>query len=280
MKKPPIATILYNPDNSTYERIKSAIDFGYEVYIFDNSPDLNSKLFVSENKNKVRYFTYDRNVGIGPALRLICSTAFDNGSEHLLFFDQDTIFTEETLNFIIDYLSESSVGENSAKSDKFLSVTFRDAVINRKRGIIEQAIIGKYSVNVVDFTISSGTLFSLKNLKNIGWHDESFKVDGVDYAICISAESNGLKIAEISNTPGLDHETNQGNKIFRFMFKTYSGRKYSLFRIRDYIYSSLRLAVKSFKVNKKNTLRILMMLFIYIFQQIIFRISIEIANEK
>lgn len=276
MKKPIIATILYNPDISTYERIKSAIEYGYEVYIFDNSPDITSKLFIVENKDKVRYFTFDKNVGIGPALRLICSTAYYEGSKNLLFFDQDTIFTKETLSFIFDYLGQSLSGENSDKTSKLLSVTFRDIAISRKRGILEQISIGKYSVNVVDFTISSGTLFSLENLKKIGWHDESFKVDGVDYSVCISAQSADLAIGEIFNTPGIDHETNQGNSKFSFFGKRYSARRYSLFRIRNYVSSSLRLVFRSIKFNRKATLRLLMMLIIYINKQFLLRISKEI----
>ena len=276
MKKPIIATILYNPDISTYARIKSAIEYGYEVYIFDNSPDVTSKLFIVENKDKVRYFTFDKNVGIGPALRLLCSTAYYEGNENLLFFDQDTIFTKETLSFICDYLSQSSSGENSDKPYKLLSVTFRDTVINRKRGIIEQIFVGKYSVNVVDFTISSGTLFSLENLKKIGWHDDSFKVDGVDYSVCISAQSAHLAIGEIFNTPGLDHESYQGNSTFSFFGKRYRGRRYSFFRIKDYVSSSLRLIFRSIKFNRKATLRLLMMLIIYINKQFLLRMSKEI----
>jgi rhamnosyltransferase len=273
MKKPVIATILYNPDNSTYKRIKSVLNYGYEVYLFDNSPDLNSKLFLEENRNNLRYFTYDKNIGIGPALRLICSTAFFDGNESLLYFDQDTIFNEETLNFILDYLNESSEDINSSKKEKILSVTFRDAALDRKNGIIQKMSIGKYLVNIVDFTISSGTLFSLENLKKIGWHDDSYKVDGVDYSICISAEAKGLIIAEIFDTPYLDHETKQGNVNFRFLFKTYSGRRYSMFRIKDYICSSLRLTARSIRINKRLTRRLLKMLIYYLFIQLVIRVS-------
>lgn len=276
MKKPIIATILYNPDQLIYDRIKSAIEYGYEVYIFDNSPDITSKLFIQENKNKVRYFTFDKNVGIGPALRLICSTAYYEGNKNLLFFDQDTVFTEETLGFIADYLNQASSHDNSAASDKLLSVTFRDTVINRKRGILEQISIGKYSVYIVDFTISSGTLFSLENLKKVGWHDDSFKVDGVDYSVCIAAQSDLLTIGEIFDTPGLDHETCQGNSTFSFFGKRYCARRYSFFRIKDYVCSSLRLIFRSIRFNRKATLRLLMMLIIYINKQFLLRISKEI----
>ena len=91
-KKPIIAIILYKPDHSTYERIKTAIAEGYKLYIFDNFPEDKSKLLIEEHKNNIKYFTFDKNVGIGPALKLMCATAYYEENQYLLYFDQDTIF--------------------------------------------------------------------------------------------------------------------------------------------------------------------------------------------
>jgi len=266
-KKPIIAIILYKPDHSTYRRIKTAIAEGYFLYIFDNSPDDKSKLFIEEHKKNIRYFTFDKNVGIGPALRLMCATAYYEGYQNLLYFDQDTIYNKETLKYIFGYINESSDTINFIRRKKILSVTFRDAVTNRKEKQFKKISIGKYDLNIVDFTISSGTLFSLENLKKVGWHDESYYMDGVDYYICLSAEAVGLKVAEIFNTPGLDHQTEQGNKNYKFLFKTYSGRKYPIYRIKNYIYSSFRLTIKSVLIGSKKTLKILKMLVVYVLTQ-------------
>lgn len=275
-KKPIIAIILYKPDHSTCQRIKTAIAEGYKLYIFDNFPDDKSKLLIEEHKENIRYFTFDRNVGIGPALKLMCATAYYEENRNLLYFDQDTIYNKETLKYIFDYINECSDTINFIRREKILSVTFRDAATNRKEKQLQKISIGKYELNIVDFTISSGTLFSLENLKKVGWHDESYYIDGVDYYICLSAEAAGLKVAEIFNTPGLDHDTEQGNKSYKFLFKTYSGRKYSIYRIKDYVNSSLKLTVKSALMGSKKTLKILKMLIIYILTQSL----IYISNEK
>ena len=272
-KKPIIAIILYKPDHSAYQRIKTAIAEGYFLYIFDNFPNDKTKLLIEEHKKNIRYFTFDKNVGIGPALRLMCATAYYKGYQNLLYFDQDTIYNSETLKYIFGYINESSNTINFIRLEKILSVTFRDALTNRKEKQFKKISIGKYDLNVVDFTISSGTLFSLENLKKVGWHDESYYMDGVDYYICLSAEAVGLKVAEIFNTPGLDHQTEQGNKNYKFLFKTYSGRKYPIYRIKNYIYSSFRLTIKSVLIGSKKTLKILKMLAVYILTQALIYIS-------
>lgn len=274
-RRPIIATILFKPHQSTYSRLKIALDYGYELYIFDNSPGINTKLFVEENIKNIRYFTFEKNVGIGPALRLMCSTAYFVGNQNLLYFDQDTIFNNETLNYILGFINESSDIMHFRQREKILSVTFRDAELNRKEDINQQILISDYKVNFVDFTINSGTLFSLENLKKVGWHDESYYIDGVDYSICLSADAKGLKIAEIFDTPGLDHESKQGNKNYKFIFHTYNGRRYPLYRQKDYVYSSLRLIVKSLFINRKKTKMLLRMLLIYVFSQLLFYISKE-----
>ena len=274
-KKPIIATTLYKPDHSTYRRIQTAIAEGYKIYIFDNLPDEKSRLLTEEQKINIRYFTFDKNVGIGPALKLMCATAYYEENRYLLYFDQDTIYNKETLKYIFDYINESSENINIIRKEKILSVTFRGTATNRTKKQFHKISIGKYDLNIADFTINSGTLFSLEKLKNVGWHDESYYIDGVDYYICLSAKAAGFKVAEIFNTPGLDHNTEQGNKSFKFLFITYRGRKYAIYRIKDYIKSSLKLTVKSALIDSKKTLKILKMLIVYILTQFLIYISKE-----
>jgi GT2 family glycosyltransferase len=280
-KKPIIAIILYKPEHSTYQRIKMAIGEGYKLYIFDNYPCDKSKLLTEEYRNNIRYFTFDKNMGIGPALKLMCATAYYEGNRELLYFDQDAIYNKETLEYIFGYINESSNILYLNRLEKILSVTFRDAATNRKEKQIQKKIsIGNYILNIVDFTISSGTLFYLGNLKKVGWHDEGYYMDGVDYSICLSAEATGLKVAEIFNTPGLDHNAEQANRNYKFLFKTFSGRKYPIYRIKDYVNSSLKLIVKSTLLGSKKKFRILKMLIIYIIIQSLIYISKENNNER
>ncbi len=274
-KKPIIATILYKPDQSTYKRIRAAIADGYEFYMFDNFPDDKSKSFIDEYKHRIRYFTFNENVGIGPALKLMCATAYEEDNRYLLYFDQDTIYNKDTLDYIYDYIHTSSEPITFNQKVKILSVTFRDAATRRKEKQVQKISIGKYNLNIVDFTISSGTLFSLENLKKVGWHDESYYIDGVDYYICLSARAAGFKVAEIYNTPGLDHNTEQGYQKYKFLFKRYNGRKYPLNRIKDYLNASLKLIIKSASINTRLTFRIIRLLISYLLIQSLIYLSTE-----
>jgi len=275
-KIPLIATILYKPNDSTYQRIRLAISEGYKIYIFDNSPNNKSRIFIREHNKDIRYFTFGKNVGIGPALKLMCATAYYEKNQNILYFDQDTIYNKGTLKYIYNYIVASSDTTNIIQRENIFSVTFRDATTKRKEKRYKNISIGKYNLYIVDFTISSGTLFSLEKLRKVGWHDENYYIDGVDYAICLSAEKAGFKVAEILNTPGLDHETEQKYKRYKFFFKTYRGRKYPINRIIDYVKSSLKLIAKSTLMDSKKTIIILKFLIIFILTQFL----IYISNEK
>ena len=275
-QKPVIATILYGPNDSTYHRIHLAISEGYKIYVFDNSPDNRSRLFIREHSKDIRYFTFDKNVGIGPALKLMCATAYYEENRTLLYFDQDTIYNKETLNYIYGFIAHSATSTNILQTKNILSVTFRDALTNRKEEQYKNISIGIYDLYTVDLTITSGTLFFLDKLKSVGWHNDNYYVDGVDYSICLSAEKAGFIVTEILNTPGLDHETEQEYASFRFIFKTYKGHKFPINRIIDYIRASLILIAKSALMGSKKAMIILKLLVIFIFTQFM----IHISNDK
>ena len=69
------------------------------------------------------------------------------------------------------------------------------------------------------------------------WFDKRYFVDGVDYSFCIKSKINKFKITEIYNTPGLDHESEQGNFPLKLHNKQISGRLYPVSRNIDFIKS-------------------------------------------
>lgn len=279
-KKPIIALILYRADDSAYCRMKVAVDEGYRLFIFDNFPSDKSKCFADKYRGNIRYFTFEKNVGIGPALKLLCSKAYEEQNPYLLYFDQDTVYDRDTLKFICEYLNVSSERIIYNVTEKLLSVTFRDGTVKRKEKCSEKIFVGRYELHIVDLTINSGTLFYLKNLKKVGWHDESYTMDGVDYYMCLAAKIAGLSVAEIYNTPGLDHMAEQGAKVYKFLFKRYVGRKYPVRRIQDYLRSSLKLVIKSFLIETRISLRIIRLLMSYLLIQVFIYLADEEKQER
>jgi rhamnosyltransferase len=92
-----------------------------------------------------------------------------------------------------------------------------------------------------DLTINSGSLFILNNLKSIGWHNEKYFVDGVDYEVCSRASAKGFKIGKCTNTPGFDHISEQPDKIYKVFGKKLMLRRYPFVRNIDIIRSSVKL---------------------------------------
>lgn len=247
MSKYAIGVILYKPNINVFERINSLLNNGYTVYIYDNTPEISNVQNILGCNINLRYLTKLRNVGIGPAINEMTKKAYDCGEEYFLYFDQDTIFTLETLAFIENTLKLKKLDFNN----NLFSLTFRDNV--NRNDYIEKVVINNKSAKQVYFTISSGTLFSLKKLKEVGWHDTTYFIDGVDYSICLSAIKHRFKIYEIYNTPGLDHKSEQDDLLYNFFGLHFTGRKYPKIRCKDFSSSSLRLILRSIKISLKAT---------------------------
>lgn len=224
-KKFAVGFITYRPENSFFNRLDLLTNDGLGVYVFDNTPDLEWK---NAPTPCIKYITAGKNVGLGIGLSILCSTSFYDGYRYLLFFDQDTGFSKETINYIGDFIEahdESIIAENAA-------VVFESSVANSKN---------RFDIRKVDLAISSGSLFVLRNMQKIGWHNEKYFVDGVDYEFCLRARHASLGITKCTNTPGFDHVSEQPDKIFVLWGKTFLLRIYSLARIRDTLGSYIKL---------------------------------------
>jgi len=223
--------VLYNPGRSFYIRIRLLNDLGYKVYIYDNSPETCDIGLGCRNLPHVDYITAGKNLGLGIALSTVCAQAYYDSFDNLIFFDQDTIFTEKTVSFIQKFINK---GLRKIR-DEYVAITFESADMNNtgenKPCQIVDAVV----------TINSGSLFILNNLKSIGWHNERYFVDGVDYEMCSRASAKGFKIGRCVNTPGFDHISEQPDKIYKVFGMKLILRRYPFSRNIDIIRSSTRL---------------------------------------
>lgn len=260
-RKIAIGTIVYKAKQDTFNRLIMASEAGFDVYIYDNSPDDLNTLEFSHRHPEIKYFTVGKNVGLGYGLSSICSQAKADNIESLLFFDQDTVFSIETLEFIeLFYFSRYETMSNY--SSMFFNAKNKLGNKARDDGLLD-----------IDLTINSGSLYFLSNLQVIGWHDVSYFVDGVDYKYCLDSKKAGFKIGECSYTPGFDHVSEQDDKVYRLFNKDYHLRAYPWFRIVDTTKSSLRLVGTSIKHKEwKLCNSILRMLFIYLACQSVVRV--------
>lgn len=220
--------VIYNHGDDFLERVRMAIESGFEVYIFDNSPKGDFVNDFSANKERIKYFTCGKNLGLGFGISFVCAQAYYENYSSLVFFDQDSIFSLETLNFIESFYLDHPHLEKTHSAVVFSS---KDCGKNQSQDFFKD----------VPLAINSGSLFYLKNLKALNWHSEKYFVDCVDYEFCLRSLRAHLRVGEYSCTPGFDHVSGQADKKYNFLGRSYSMRPYSLSRIIDTSKASLKL---------------------------------------
>lgn len=273
----PIGIVLYNPSESSVNRIKYFADRGIEFYIFDNSENSFERNDLTEKS--IKYYRNGKNSGLSYSINFLCKEAILNGSEALLFFDQDTVFTQATLNYV-DRFFKFKITSNFPILREVVSANFRDIELkSNKSNVIDSFQVGEYSLYAIYYSINSGTLYFLEKFNEFKWFDEEFFVDGVDYSFSLNTMINGYKNIAIANVPGLDHSEEQDMSYVTFFRKKRSFRVYSFRRNVDFLKSHFRLLFKSFKVNGlKSKIFIIKAMLLYISSQLVNR-TISIINK-
>lgn len=227
-----IGIIVYNPTSNLCKRIDVALGLGFEIYLLDNTPQNSMIRDRFQHQENFHYLTLGKNIGLGIGMSAICGQAYYEGHEYLVFFDQDTGFSADTLNFIVGFYKHNNT---ELKAFSMMNFNSNDIILSS----IKESNV--YNFSECDLVINSGSLINLKALKDIGWHDTSYFVDGVDYKFCLDSVIRGYKIGVCGFTPGFDHVTEQDDKTYSLFGKQIRARKYNPSRVRDSISSFTRL---------------------------------------
>ena len=231
-----IGFVVYHPKPILMARVALALDSGFSVFVFDNSPSQGDIRDFCKGRVHCSYVTCGKNVGLGIGLSAICAQAYYSDFRALIFFDQDTVFRESTLAFVEDYYTN-----NVDLGSEYSAIVFNA----KDTSSSDTADAGQ--LKDVLMAISSGSLFFLENLRRIGWHDQSYFVDCVDYEFCLNSHNHQLKIGEYSRAPGFDHRSEQSDEKYLIFGKERMIRKYSARRVRDTLTASARLMLTSIR---------------------------------
>ncbi|HHQ4471506.1 glycosyltransferase [Aeromonas sp. S41-2] len=239
-KKIAIGIIVYNPTVNLSKRIEIALRLGFDLYVLDNTPQRSTLRDNHQNQDGFHYLTLGQNIGLGIGMSAICAQAYYDGYSHLLFFDQDTVFSADTLNFIVNFYEK-----NKKELGKFSVINFN----SKEENIIDDDVV-LYSFRETNLVINSGSLINLDALRSIGWYDISYFVDGVDYKFCLDSVINKYKIGVCGFTPGFDHVAEQDDVVYKLFGRKFLARRYNPNRVRDTLDSLSRLLFSSI-VNRK-----------------------------
>lgn len=224
--------ILYNPPEKILDRINLLLSKNFKIYIYINKLD-NYILYryIISNKN-IKVFGENVNRGIGYALAEMEVSAIADGYHFMVFFDQDTIFLDCTIDCITNLPLNQIFKENYS-------------VVQMLENSTTKLFTSNFKPLDSILTINSGSIFNLNYLSKYGLHNSSFFVDCVDYEFCLTSSINKFKCGVVDCIPGIDHTSDQGDSIFVIFGKVLKLRRYSVSRIFDYNLSMLKLIFKS-----------------------------------
>lgn len=197
--------VLYNPDDSVIDNVKTYVNHLSVLYAMDNSEKKN-ELFVERLlalSDKIVYIWNGENKGIAYALNLAARKSLELGADWLLTMDQDGKFEPGNLEKLI----ESCL---SCTNDDLLIVSPTHLEV----GIPRESL--KSSGNPFPYiTMTSGNMLNLRNYKKNGPFREDFFIDYVDNEYCLRAKKNGLKVIELKDVC-VDHRLGKAKRVLNF----------------------------------------------------------------
>ncbi|SFP93945.1 glycosyltransferase family 2 protein [Parafilimonas terrae] len=186
VQKKAAVVILYQPDESVKNRIRSYIQHVEKLYIIDNTEAaaFSTHPLLSDYPKKITLINEGVNEGIAKRLNQACSLALEEGFDYLLTMDQDSWFDETVVKAyfkcINDFKERATVSMFGVNHEK--KITGTDC-----------------SYQECNFLITSGSVINLEAYKKVGPFDEDLFIDFVDAEYCFKSIEHGFKIIKFPN---------------------------------------------------------------------------------
>src|SRR5574344_1487500 len=176
--------VFYNPDNNIMDNINTYLPKLDKLYVVDNSIHKdNSKLL--SNSKKIIYINNQDNLGIAKALNIGCERAIKDKYSWILTMDQDSKFTGDNLNKLIDYVLNNDCQNIGIVTPYHLIETN----IPRPKEKIDHPIE----------VMTSGNLLNLNIYQKVGGFKDWLFIDDVDIEYCMNIKSKGYDIVRLDD---------------------------------------------------------------------------------
>jgi rhamnosyltransferase len=178
--------ILYHPNQNFIENLATYQPFVDKVYVFDNTEkgcDLKEQIL---EFSKVEYWHDGENNAIAQRLNVAVKKAISEGFDWLLMMDQDSKFTNNSLEYYFEGIEKYS-----------MKASIPIFCLNYLRENKESSTIAE--THVIDLFITSGSVLNLKLFSIIGNFDEALFIDFVDTEYSLRCKKLGYKIIQFSN---------------------------------------------------------------------------------
>ena len=214
-------SVLYNPDINALKNIKLAKSLGILPIVYLNKVE--TTLLNELTEMGVVLLGNNNNVGLGFAFYELEQYLISTSYNFFIYFDQDTEVKEIAWLYILE--------------------TYKFNFISNSVGLLYYGYNFKSSSKLV---ISSGSLFSMNIVKELGFHDKSYFVEGVDYEFCLRLNFYGYKITKIKCS-GIDHHSLQDFFTVKIFSKIFNLRVYGKSRTKDFNISHKYLLHQAYK---------------------------------
>ncbi|MBO0429802.1 glycosyltransferase [Vagococcus fluvialis] len=249
-----IGVILYNPDRLVLERLKKYKMLTSNLFIVDNTEEENC--ISDEVKSTfLNYYRFKENEGMSNALNKIFSESLKKNIEWLLTMDQDSDFSSESINSMLEVINQNKNSEIS-----IFCPNYRKIYIDSNG----DDVFGKYAIKEneiinVNFSMTSGSFCRMSDIeKNLPL--ENLFIGYVDNDLCLTLLSQNKKICMVGNIGfsqrvGAEVKSTLYNRVFRIVKHT-EQRYYYMTRNNCYLQEKYKSNRKFKKILILNFLRI------------------------
>jgi len=222
-----LAFVTYYPPPDFFTRLGEVLKAAYPVIVLENTPVPGPGYEAMTPCGHLTLLHENSNLGLGPGLNRLMKKADELGYAYVLYFDQDTIFSLTSLQFINTWMMLHGATMKPCSAVQFKTV--------------EAASPTMEGLHYARLLISSGSMFVIENLAKLGWHDPAFFVEGVDYKFCLDSVSNGFRLGEVTHCPGIDHESPQPGNRLNIFGREFTYRLYPQHRQKQFIRALVKL---------------------------------------
>lgn len=211
--------VAYNDYDSVRRCIDSLENQIKYVCVIDNSTIIDR--FYHENKN-IKYFKNDENVGLGRALNKGIKEFQNYDIDWIMLLDQDSILDKNMVNELLNsYKSSSDENIVQIVPNVYDNNTNKYLPSLIYKGFLLKKIFYPHKDTYIDFQITSGSLIKKDLFSQIGYMDEYFFIDYIDYDYCFRIRNNGYKIL-LSKNAILNHSLGEKNTKFGIPYVQHS----------------------------------------------------------
>lgn len=202
-----VVIIVFHPNARLLESKLKKLGNDVAVVVVDNTPNET----INIEQANITYIPLYENTGIANAQNVGIGNLLERGCTHVVFFDQDSDFTEKYVRSIVDeYKRISTVRKNlfllgPTVINKTNGEEYRSVIHSDKKA--DQGFIEKREI------ISSGSCVSVDKLNQVGVMDARLFIDYVDFEHCWRANSKGY-VCGITQNVTLPHKV--GNNELHF----------------------------------------------------------------